>query len=76
MVMANYGKNTYYVIDSLLFDSSVQLYTFYNGIENVNLLKYYKEAYGIDVVFKKQPLIKAVASKLMQDQKKDIILIP
>ena len=30
-VMANYGKNYYYVVDSVLFDCSLESYTFSNG---------------------------------------------
>lgn len=47
MVMANYGKNAYHVIESLVFDVLIDAYTFFNGKETVNLIQYYKEAYGI-----------------------------
>jgi hypothetical protein len=31
MVMANYGKNVYHVIESVLFDTLIDGYTFNNG---------------------------------------------
>ena len=31
MVMANYGKNKYYVIEEVLFGSSVESHTFMDG---------------------------------------------
>lgn len=45
--MANYGKNVYHVIESVVFDVLIDAYTFFNGKETVNLLQYYKETYGI-----------------------------
>lgn len=38
MVMANYGKFHYYIIDSVMFDSLIDGYFFNNGKENVNLM--------------------------------------
>ena len=29
--MANYGKNRYYIIDSIIFDATIETYTFFSG---------------------------------------------
>lgn len=47
MVMANYGKNAYHIVESIVFDVLIDGYTFFNGKETVNLLQYYKDTYGI-----------------------------
>jgi hypothetical protein len=38
MVMANYGKNRYYVIESVLFDSTLEGHSFSHNNKQVNLL--------------------------------------
>jgi hypothetical protein len=63
MVMANYGKNRYYIIDSIVFDTFIDAYTFSNGKETVNLIQYYKDTYDIQIDNTKQPLIKAAVDR-------------
>ena len=36
-IMTNYGKNMYYYIDSVLFDTPLDSYFFYKGLEKINL---------------------------------------
>lgn len=76
MVMANYGKNQYHVIDSIVFDVLIDGYTFFNGREDINLLQYYQDAYGIEIESKRQPLVKAEIDKKDKEKGKEIILIP
>lgn len=63
MVMASYGKNKYYTIERIMFDSSLDNYTFHDGKQRVNLLQYYKTTYDIQITQLKQPLVKAVGNK-------------
>ena len=41
-IMSNYGKNMYYCIDSVLFDTPLDRHFFYRGQEKINLTQYYK----------------------------------
>jgi hypothetical protein len=76
MVMANYGKNRYYIIDSIIFDTLIDGYTFNNGKENVNLIQYYKDTYDIEVESKKQPLVKAAVYRKEKENDGSIMLVP
>ena len=76
MVMANYGKNKYYTIQSILFETSIDVFTFNNGTQKVNLLQYYKTTYDIEITNKKQPLVKVIGNKKDKQNKKSIVLIP
>lgn len=76
MVMANYGKNKYYTIESILFDSSLDVFTFHDGKKIINLLQYYKTTYNIQVKNTKQPLVKVLGNKKDKNEKITIVLIP
>lgn len=47
--MANYGKNKYYIIESILFDKSIEDYQFLHHNKNTKLHEYYKETYDISI---------------------------
>lgn len=76
MVMANYGKNMYYVIEEVVFDVLIDAYTFSNGTQTFNLLQYYKGTYDIEIKSRKQPLIKAEVDRKSKETGKEIVLIP
>jgi len=66
--MANYGKNRYYIIESIEYDYNIDTFTFSEpgsqGTPKVfNLASYYKDTYDIVLQYKKQPLIKAVSTR-------------
>ena len=60
--MANYGNNRYHVIGEVIFDRSIEDFTFHNGTQKVSLASYYQTTYGIEISLK-QPLIKAALPK-------------
>ena len=74
--MANYGKHKYYTIESILFDSSLEVFTFHNGKQKVNLLQYYKTTYDIEITNMKQPLVKVIGNKKDRLNNCTIFLIP
>jgi aubergine-like protein len=78
MVMANYGKNRCYIIDSILFDVALESYQFTHNDKCVNILEYYSHCYDIAVQAKRQPLLKARNNRKSKDKEKEteIILIP
>lgn len=77
-VMADYGKNRYYVIESVLFEVNLETYKFNDGTRERNLLEYYRETYNIDIQSKRQPLVKAYNDdkSRKENNKIDIILVP
>jgi hypothetical protein len=77
MVMANYGKNRCYRIESILFDTTLETFQFTHNNKTVNILEYYSQTYDIMIQAKKQPLIKAQTDRnCSTDSSKDVILIP
>lgn len=75
MVMSNYGKSKYYVIEEVIFDENIETYKFENKGVTLNLFEYYRQTYGITVHNKRQPLLKASSGE-GKKKKTDIILIP
>jgi hypothetical protein len=78
MVMANYGKNRCYIIESILFDVALEAYQFTHDNRCVNILEYYSHTYSLTIQAKRQPLLKAKSNRKSKDndKEKDIILIP
>jgi hypothetical protein len=76
MVMTNYGRNAYHIIEEVLFETSLEGHTFQDGSETLNLLQYYKKHYGIDIVATRQPLLKAANNRKAKDNTIEIILVP
>lgn len=76
MVMANYGKNRCYIIDSVIFDVAMESFEFNHDGKNINLLEYYSRTYDISIQSKRQPLLKAKSNKKTPGKEKDTILIP
>ncbi len=77
MVMANYGKNRCYVIESVVFDVALESYQFTHDGRTVNMLEYYSHTYDITIQSKRQPLIKARSNgKTKEKERGDLILVP
>ena len=80
LVMADYGKNTCYIIESVLFDVTLESHQFNYQGNPVNILEYYSKCYGIAVQSKKQPLLKAKSNRKCKDKEKakenEVILVP
>jgi aubergine-like protein len=80
MVMADYGKNKCYIIETVLFDVTLESHQFNYQGRPVNILEYYSQCYGIAIQSKKQPLLKAKSNRKCKDQEKEkeneVILVP
>ena len=74
--MANYGKNSYYIIEEILFETPLDGYTFFDGKEQVSLTQYYKSHYNLTINVSKQPLIKAALDKKAKEKNMEVILVP
>ncbi len=68
--MANYGKNRYYVIDQVIFNQSIDDIILGSGKDKIKLQKYYNDKYGIDIINKKQPLIRAELTKRQKKKRR------
>jgi len=76
MVMANYGKGTYYVIEEVVYDTPIEKYFFVHNNTEINLIDYYQKTYGISISLK-QPLLRAASNRISKLKKvTPIILVP
>jgi hypothetical protein len=77
MVMANYGKNRCYIIESVVFDVALESYQFTHEGRTTNMLQYYAHTYDISIQSKKQPLLKARSNrKTKEKEQSETILVP
>lgn len=78
MVMANYGRSKYYVIEEVLFEVGLN-HAFTDNQQQVSLEDYYKNVYDIQIQNKKQPLLRATTGSSQKNSKRpqiEIILVP